>query len=373
MNSDKVILRNSERKLFKECQWKWEREYVDRLKPRRGESTALWFGTGIHLALEKYYIPGVERGTDPRETWRQYVLDSDADMRYVNTSDALGNFDEAVEAMELGEDMLTGYLELYGDEEWMEVIATEFDFQVSIEYDRFDGEMSKEKAVVVGSIDLIYRDTRTGKIWLADHKTARALGSQNTQFLPMDDQAGLYLAVAEKALKHKEIIGEEDKVAGIVFNYLVKSKSDPRPRNEDGLCTNKPTKAHYLAQLDGDEAELKKLKVAELEALAEKQGKTVFGEVSKTQPPKRFDRVEVRRSPARNRKQVLRLIEDLTAMGLVRYNVLRATKTTGTHCGYCPFLEICQMDEEGSDWSSLAEEIFVKWDPYETHREELKE
>ena len=53
-----VMLRTSERNLFKRCQWAWEREYIDRLKVNGRESIALWFGTGIHLAMEHWYIPG---------------------------------------------------------------------------------------------------------------------------------------------------------------------------------------------------------------------------------------------------------------------------------------------------------------------------
>ena len=76
-----TVLRTSERKQFKECQWKWERNYVDRLQNKYDNGTALWFGTGIHLALEKYYIPGTERGADPVETWTQYVNDTRGDTR----------------------------------------------------------------------------------------------------------------------------------------------------------------------------------------------------------------------------------------------------------------------------------------------------
>lgn len=387
--NDQVILRNSERKLFKECQWKWEREYVDRLKPRRQESVALWFGTGIHLALEEWYVTGKKRGVDPRKTWKQYVYDSDAEMRYVNTSDPLGDFDQAVQALELGEDMLEGYLAEYGNDDDWEVLGTELDFQIRMPYDRLSNQTGddltpphitreKDDAIVVGTIDLVFRDHSDGTIWLLDHKTAKALGTNNTQFLPMDDQAGLYCAVAERVLKAKGLIGQDERVSGIVYNYLAKRKGDTRPRNAAGLATNKPVKQDYIDALTelgplvkADPAELKKLKVADLEKRAHDLGVTVLGAVSKQQPQPRFERKTVRRTPAKNRNQLKRVQTDLTSMSLVRDNVLKPTKTTGVHCSFCPFLEICQLDEDGKDWSDMADQMYKTWDPYESHRKEL--
>lgn len=385
MPEAQVILRNSERKLFKECQWKWQREYVDRMKLNREESVALWFGTGIHLAMEKYYVPGRERGIDPRETFEQYVLDSDAEMRYVRTHDTLGDFDEAVAALELGTDMLTGYLEEYGGDPWMDVIAAEQDFQVTLPYREavllqedspFDVTLKDERAIVVGSIDLVFRDTRDGSIWLKDFKTAKALGTMNTQFLPMDDQAGMYCAVAQKVLRSKGLIGEKEKVSGIQYDYLAKRKGDTRPKNAEGMATNKPTKQHYVDALmrhdpELDEAKIKRMKVAELEVECEDAGLTVLGDPSKQQPQPRFERKNVRRTNAKNVNQLRRVQDDLTSMSLIRNNVVRATKTTGTHCAYCPFLEICQLDEDNKDWSQMAQDVYTTWDPYESHRKEI--
>lgn len=385
MPETQVVLRNSERKLFKECQWKWQREYVDRMKLNREESVALWFGTGIHLAMEKYYVPGRERGIDPRETFKQYVLDSDAEMRYVRTHDTLGDFDEAVASLELGTDMLTGYLEEYGGDPWMDVIAAEQDFQVTLPYREavllqedspFDVTLKDEKAIVVGSIDLVFRDTRDGSIWLKDFKTAKALGTMNTQFLPMDDQAGMYCAVAQKVLRSKGLIGEKERVSGIQYDYLAKRKGDTRPKNAEGMATNKPTKQHYVDALmqhdpELDEAKIKRMKIADLEAECEEAGLTVLGDPSKQQPQPRFERKNVRRTNAKNVNQLRRVQDDLTSMSLIRNNVVRATKTTGTHCSYCPFLEICQLDEDNKDWSQMAQDVYTTWDPYESHRKEI--
>ena len=129
----KNYLRTSERNLFKRCQWAWERNYIDRLEPRKRHSPALWFGTGIHLALEHWYIPGTKRGRNPIDTWNEYCDESEANTDYINTY-ANGDFSEAVEARDLGIDMLEGYLAIHGDEPWMDVISSELTFQVPLKH-----------------------------------------------------------------------------------------------------------------------------------------------------------------------------------------------------------------------------------------------
>lgn len=387
-----VILRTSERKQFKECQWKWSKNYMDRLQPKHDNGTALWFGTGIHLALEKYYIPGTKRGADPVKTWTDYVNETRGNTEYINTYQN-GDSSFAVDALKLGSAMLRSYTETYGNEEWMEVIAAEYDFQVGIKFSSFFVDEDRqvktktETGAYVGTMDLIFRDTRDGKVYVMDHKTARALGSSNTQYLPLDDQAGAYYAVAVTALRKKGLIGPKERITGVVYNYLVKSLPDERPVNAEGYATNKPTKAHYIAALisnpgkdkdhfaefDEDEYEkkLKKLTVAKLEDRAAEQGLTVLGDVSKVQPPKRFERVVVRKTPKQQNHQIRRMSEDLSSMSLVRNGVVEVTKNPTRDCSFCPFQEICEMDEAGKDYSDFAEEIFTTWDPYSTHRKAL--
>lgn len=416
-----TVLRTSERKQFKECQWKWQRNYIDRLQHKHDEGTALWFGTGIHLALEKYYVPGTKRGINPVETWEQYVDDTRGDTQYINTYHN-GDSSFAIEAKELGSAMLTSYVENYGDEEWMEVIATEFDFQIGIKFDNFtpDG-VKQDKAAYVGTMDLVYRDTRDNRLYVMDHKTARALGSSNTQYLPLDDQAGAYYAVAIAALRKQGLIGDNERLSGIVYNYLVKAMPDTRPVNPEGYATNKPKKEHYLEALTkanipttvttyanplkGEitkalkeagvdfepsspasdlklladqrgievrgKAKERAMTIPELEEAAEKAGITVYGEVSSSQPQKRFDRVTVRKNPKQQNRQIQRMSQDLTAMSLVRNNVVAATKNPTRSCSFCPFQELCEIDDKNEDYTDMVEQLYTTWEPYKTHEEAL--
>lgn len=422
-----IALRTSERKQFKDCQWKWERNYLDQLAPKHENSTALWFGTGIHLALEKYYIQGEKRGVDPVETWERYVDETSGDAHYINTYHG-GDSTFAVEARELGSAMLRSYIEEYGNEPWLKVLATEMDFQIGINYPDFYADeegmkVRKEKGIYVGTMDLVYRDLRDGKVYVMDHKTCRALGSANTQYLPLDDQAGAYYALARTALRKKGLIGPKETIAGVVYNYLVKSLPDSRPRNKDGLATNKPTKAHYIEQLKahglpvtnvsyatptkgdvvaaleragvefkksaskadlealckakGLDIETEKIEkdksVAELEATAAKAGLTIYGEISSSQPTKRFERITVKKSAKQQNNQIKRIADDFGAMSLVRNNIVRATKSPSSSCTFCPFQEICEIDERGGDYTDLIDTLYTEWDPYATHRKVLNE
>lgn len=360
-----TYLRNSERGLFKRCQWAWEREYIDRMKLSGKESVALWFGTGVHLAMEHYYVPGTKRGIDPRETFTEYVKKSQADTKRINTYHD-GNFSESVEALELGIDMLEGYMEHYGEEPHIEVISAEQTFNVSVPFQEWtlDGRVDSE-ASFVGTFDQVYRDLNTGKIWLKDFKTASQLGSSATQYLPLDDQAGSYWAVADYTLRKQGLIRKEESISGIVYDYLVKRKRDKRPRNPEGLATNKPQKKHYIAALN--EPGVDKLRLDDLKSLAEHRGIVVYGEVSASQPTPLLHREEVFRNPKERLKQIKRIQSDLEAMSIVRNRILPASKNPTRECSFCSFREICELDESGQDWGIMKERVFTEWEPYAAH------
>lgn len=365
----KLHLRTSERNLFKRCQWAWERSYVDRLSHKR-ESPALWFGTGIHLALEKYYIVGKERGVDPVETWTQYCEGTLGDSAKINLYE--DGHKMVVDALELGSAMLKEYVRHYGPEPHLEVIATEQTFKVGVNYDAFVPEgMEREYADYVGTIDLVVRDLEKGKIWLWDHKTASQLGSGNTQYLPLDDQAGSYWAIADLILRKKGLISSTERISGIVYNYLVKKFPDERPRNEDGYATNAPIKKHYVEALEKLGLDnLSKLKLESLRELAESKEIQVFGDVSKQQPTPMFERKRVFRTAGERKSQINRIKIDLQAMSLVRNEVIPATKTPTRECGFCEFRDICELDEAQRDWSEMAKLFYSTWSPYEAHLED---
>ena len=94
--------------------------------------------------------------------------------------------------------------------------------------------------------------------------------------------------------------------------------------------------------------------------------------MSNSQPTKRFDRVVVRKNPKQQNRQVQRMSQDLTAMSLVRNGVVAATKNPTRDCTFCPFQEICEIDDKNEDYSDMVEQVYTTWEPYATHEEELR-
>src|SRR5699024_1491514 len=205
-----------------------------------------------------------------------------------------------------------------------------------------------------------------------------------SQYLPPDAETCAYYALAVTALRRKHLTGPKARLAGVVYNRLVKASPDPRPVNPAGYATNKPKKEHYLEALTKADvpttvttyanplkgeltkalkaagvefepstsasdlklladqrgvevkgkAKERAMTIPELEEAAEKAGITVYGEVSNSQPTKRFDRVVVRKNPKQQNRQVQRMSQDLTAMSLVRNGVVAATKNPTRDCTF---------------------------------------
>lgn len=378
--SELPILRTSERKSFKNCQWQWWYVYVEGLQKKGARRGALWFGEGVHLALEKWYIPGTERGVDPVVTWLDYCREAGDAIRI---EDDEGEFLTWVEAKDLGLAIIKHMLEIRGDDDEWEIISPEQTVEVLIENPKKPGEVLVR---YVGTFDIVARNLRTGQIWLWDHKTAKVI---KVTHLKMDEQAGSYWAIAEPALKEAGVMKPNEKLRGILYNFIAKSPPDERPRNADGLYCNKPVKKDYLEALaglyDGQWAEqgdptelpvemtekgLKLLKLPELQVLAKREGVEVFGEPSKVQPAKRFHREEVQRSPKARQRQLVRIADDYAQIKAVRDGQFTATKNPGDHCNWCSMKTLCEIDEEGGDTDEIIEFMYEKHDPYEMYTEE---
>lgn len=373
-------LRTSERKAFKRCPQRWWWSYREGLVPANRKAGALWFGTGIHLALEKWYIPGTKRGADLHETWKAFVDDR---IVHVKAEMLAGEAPDGadfvwIEAGELGNAMFDNYLKTYGQEEHIEVISPEQTFQVLI-----PKPGTREPIVnYVGTFDLVARDhEENGRPFLWDHKTAKSI---QTKHLPLDDQAGSYWAVANHVLRQQGLIGPKENLRGIVYNFLMKSPPDPRPENEFGQKCNAPTKPDYVealratyadmgldvdAEIPGLGKTLEKATLKQLKTVAEDEFKlTVLGEVSKTQPSKRFLRETVYRTPAERKTQIERIGSEAAVMDMYRYGELPIIKNPTTDCSWdCDFFQLCRMDEEREDTEEYISEVFRVEDPYAAH------
>lgn len=379
-------LRSSERSTFKKCPQQWWWAYVEGLRSTMSESTALWFGTGMHLAWAEYYIPGQVRGRDPHDTWEEFCQGKEVDT--IRVTDGEDQHVVFLNAIELGHAMIDGYLAEYGGDPDWEVLAPEQRVRAILPHPK---DPSRPYVDMVGTMDLVVRDHSDGLIKVVDHKHMAQL---KLSHLDLDEQLAGYVTIAEHSLRKDGIIGPKEKVAGIIYNVLVKSKPDLRPRDSEGRYRNKPTKVDYIEALvaeahkngayesDADregktveqiEAEdrkaMVKMKVAEVEAEAEAIGITVFGAISKQQGTKKFAREFIPLTSRQRARQLKRISEDMYTMNAVRAKKLPLMKSPADHCSWCQFKDLCLLDEAGGDTEDFKRMVFQKEDPYADHRE----
>lgn len=365
---DIQMLRSSERSTFKRCPQQWHWSYVEGLRQNSEEALALWFGTGLHLVWAEYYIPGTVRGRNPHETWDEYC--EGYDWAQIRLNDDEDGYEVFMGARELGHMMIDGYLEEYGSEPHLEVIQSEQRVAAILPHPK---DLSRPFVDLRGTMDCVVRDLRDGKIKLMDHKHMARISIKH---LGMDEQLAGYTTVAEHSLRKDGLIGPKERVDGIWYNLLRKAKPDLRPRDSEGRYRNSPTKPvildALLAELEYTEDEVKALKKLTKDKLLEEAAANdveVLGEISKNQGSPRFIREWVPFGSRRKMRQIKRIGEDVVIMNAVRAGKLPLMKSPGEHCSWCPFIELCEMDEDGIDTTDFKELVFHTEDPYADHRE----
>jgi len=367
MQIDLPLLRQSERTCFRRCTQRWWWAYREGLVLRKLDSGAAWFGTGLHVCLAEWYIPGKKRGRPLLETWAEYTKDS---YEKIRIQDEFGDEDASTyeDAVILGQEMLEMYEEKYGLDEQFEVIAPEQRFRVLIP----DPDNPKRAiAENVGTFDAVVRDYSDGRVKMIDHKSCRFFAYRH---LTLDDQGGSYCALSTHALRQEGLIGPKEAVSGMIYNFLRKARRDTRPENEKGEKLNKPEKKHYAAALakhlgDSDDKWWMKQTLSALQGAALEYGLSVGGDVSKNQPSPVFYRHFVERTAKERNRQIVRIGEEVQIMNLVREGVIPITKNPTDACAnLCDFFDLCELDEAGGDTDDMKSMMFSVRDPYHDHR-----
>lgn len=310
-------LRTSERTTFRQCPQKWYWGYRHGLRRKDGEAIALWFGTGIHLALAEWYVPGFKRGVHPVATWNDYCNGQSAKVRTVD--------DEFEDARDLGVAMLEGYLERWKEEDagW-KIVQPEMTAWVALR----DPDTGEPFVNYVMTADGVIENHNEGKqVELLETKTAARI---MTQHLHRDDQAGTYPIVMSDFLMARGVIREP--IETVRYNILRKDvpKEDDRPRDEKGRALNKD------------------------------------GSVSKRQEAQAplFHRENVYRSRAEQENQIRRIHAEVRNMNRMREDPSLIFKNHSHECNFCPFVEMCDLHETGGDWETLRDWAFKRQNPY---------
>lgn len=352
------MMRNSERGTLKRCPQRWWWSYVEGLKPNK-TNTKLWMGTGVHIALAEWYQLGKKRGPHPVETWNEYVDHSERQDR----TSAVWNDDEVAwhDAREMGEYMLTSYVEHYGKDTGWHVIATERTFK----------QVLAKIVTLVGTFDGVYRDLATGELWLMEHKTAAAFSFTH---LPLDPQGATYHAIATSVLRNQGLIGPKDEIVGVMYNFLLKynKPDDTRPKNAKGEYCNKPTKVHFEEAFAKKGIHLPKIPLAKMQEVADEQGLIVLGDVSKVQPKsleQRFHREPLFKSKADRLSTLNHIKNDAIVRDKYAAGELPLLKNPTKDCSWdCDFYQLCQMHEAGGDWEDYKKMAYHVEDLFEDHR-----
>lgn len=323
-------IRTSERAAFRKCRQAWWWGYREGLVRKGPPALALWFGIGIHLALAEHYQEGFKRGTgkrDPRKVWETYCS---TEFEIMRTYD--GDTTEYVNAQELGAAMLDGYLEEFGRDDHMHIISTEQTRRIPVYNAK--GELV---CYYLYTMDGVYKDLADHrKIKILEHKTAAAIILTH---LTLDDQAGSYLAFETLMLRAAGLLGEDESIQDITYNFLRKAmpKIDDRPRNSRGEFLNQ----------DGTVSKRQKI-----------------------QEPL-FVRKDIPRSTEARKQIVDRLVVEVGQMNQCRKDPKQAYKNPMSGpmgCATCPFREMCELHEEGGDWEDYRDWNFKKQDPYGPYR-----
>lgn len=366
------MLRTSERKLYKQCRQRWWWEYVDCLKPV-DEAPALRFGSLVHEALALWYVPGRQRGVHPARSFETlYVAQIDQGLEDFGV-----RLDEEkvwADALPLGIEMLNNFVDLYGDDDHINVISPEMAVQIPIHNPR----NGKFMFMYVGSLDLVFEDLSLRQIGLMETKTAASI---STTHLPLDEQAGSYWAIAPEFLQAIGVLPADTDIDFIQYNFLRKGFKDERPTNEKGQHLNKPSKEKLLEWLLARGISNKRsTTVPELMAQVEANGQDplLLGEPSKSQPPPLFLRHKVYRDEYDRAELLRRIRMEGWEMDQVRRGNLPVYKNPSgsfpdQHCKSCGFRDMCELHETGADWEALRDATMRTWDPYEDHNDEKEE
>lgn len=317
-----IPVRTSERLDFKDCRQKWYWGWVDCLRPKKS-SGALILGDLVHQALAEFYPPGIRRGPKPAETFQQLAL---KEYKRLGKLRVYVDDNEYEDLMELGTAMLENYFNHYGRDARYKIIAPEQAFQVDVMHPK----TGRYWFTYVGKTDGIAEDRETGRCVLLEHKT-----SQNNDVktpLALDEQAGSYWAFMPSWLESK---GISKTIDYILYNFLRKAKPDTRPTNSLGQALNQD------------------------------------GSISKKQPAPYFRREMVYRSDGDRANLMRRVMNELREMEMVKAGKLAVYKNPAEHCRWCPYRDMCEVHETGSDWEAMRDSMYLIGEPYMDHEEEL--
>lgn len=380
---------------FKQCRRKWDWSSPTRTNLRRkvrffGLNPNLWYGGGIHYALEKYYNPVLQR--DPVETfqtwfklqWEGGVLaPNELDLSYdpdpVKISgngkgaapgwrveglrDLLPSPDEEefMGYKELGIGMMNFYKEYAAREDDFEVVAAESTFSIPLGFERIDmreespnyGELLEVHAR--GKRDAIVhwpdrKDPRT-QYGIFDHKTASKVDEDYFESLENDPQFSTYIWASVTEAKLHDLPWTQ--IEEVVCNALRKVYPKPPTITTRGFPSLNRSEESTTAQMFSD--------AVESLGLVDWHHDDPKAQAYYEYLLEEGDKVFIQRDKAhRNAQEIQTTGEEIKMVAMDMLDEPRIYKSPSRlgYCTKCTFRAPCLAKDDGSDWKGMLNEDF---------------
>ncbi len=222
--SEVIPIHTSDRQTFKFCRrrWDWSSPMRRNLVPNAIQFP-LWFGTGVHFALENHYADNYDADCSTMQDFFRVWRDSEMHKPYMQAwlEDADDDdLDELARHNSLGLGMCDNYQRFAIAHDHFEVVAVEHDFSIPLGFDWLDVRTNQILPVHYrGRLDMIVRD-QNGRYWIVDHKTAARVDDDYFLKLDMDEQCGSYLWAAQMEALEYDLPWKE--LDGVLYNVLKK-------------------------------------------------------------------------------------------------------------------------------------------------------
>ena len=398
---DIIPIHNSDRGDFKRCRryWDWKSPARHNLTLRadtHGVVFNLWFGTGIHWALEQYYTPGLRR--DPVEAWKTWYdiqmnggivtyewLDKIYDLkpqeitnrglplnesqwRVRGLEDIIPDSQLASEdfstALELGIKMMEFYKEYSEKNDTFEVILTEHDFSVPIwdyENDKIlemvdvrEESPNYGKLLEVharGRCDNVYLDSN-GKLGIIDYKTAAKIDEDYFLKLESDEQCTSYLWALEVEANYYDLPHKGQPIEEVLYIALRKTFPKPPTMLNSGMFSVNRTEESTTIDMLEDFIRIFLPGVK----LTEKQ--QAYVDYVRESGDEQFI---IRKPVRRNRHQIANAGHRiyLEALDMLSQPAIYPNIRNDFSCMQCQFRAPCLAKEDGGDWEQLIRDNYT--------------
>jgi hypothetical protein len=350
----KIEVHTTDRILFRRCRrkWNWASPIREHLVPIGEINSALWFGTGIHFALEDFH--GRKRFSYPSDAFTAYInahkeneLPIDAsELHYLATEmlDYYANFWVDVyfsayrtatlyDIAQLGNGHLHPQVAKQFSNQMMDMPLTEVEFRIPLTND----------ADYVGKFDRIVIDPYN-RLWVVDFKTANRI---DTTKLENDPQASAYAWSAEEFFKVE--------FEGVIWVQLAKDvPKGPKLLVNGEFSQNKQAKTTYRLyrqSLMEEFGHIPKHYMDHLNYLAAKE----------TENGDAFIRYDLlRRNYNWKQSEMVKIFQEVYEMR--NENMFLYPNPTRDCIWDCAFRSACIALDDGSDYQFILENDFMQFD-----------